>query len=297
MTGVASNTTPAQLPKNERTNLFVWARTCSSSNLTVEANPTPEELVRLLVGTCVTISNVTYTGADVARGTFTNGICAGLPIDSGVILSSGNKTNALGPNNDSGVNAIHRGSDLGTNGDADLDNLVGGSGTHDAAVLEFDIVSSNSVVLKFQYIFASEEYPEYIGQYNDPMAIFVSTNYVGTNWVNTTNDNIALVPGTNRPVSVNTINGGCVQSVNNGYISPTNPQYYVDNHDPFYSAVPPYAAAAPVANLQYDGMTTNLTAQIHICAGVTNHVKIAVADYGDSVYDSAVFLKAALQCP
>ncbi len=50
-------------------------------------------------------------------------------------------------------------------------------------------------------------------------------------------------------------------------------------------------------NVQYDGMTTNLTAQIHIIAGVTNHIKIAIADYYDTAVDSAVFLKAATQCP
>ena len=141
------------------------------------------------------------------------------------------------------------------------------------------MVASNSFVLEFQYVFASEEYPEWIGPYNDPMAIFATTNWDGTNWVITATNNVALVPGTtDLNVSVNNINGGCTNSIWGAYISPTNPQYYVDNDDPHYSAVPPYAAAAPVANIQYDGVTTNLTAQIHITAGVTNHIKIAIAD-------------------
>ena len=292
VTGVAGNETPAQLATRERTNLFVWVRTCTSSNLAVDSSPTAEQLAQLLVGRCTTISSVIYTGAAVARGTFTNGICSGLPIENGVILATGDITNAIGPNNTNIATTP-----FGTNGDGDLDHLVGGSGTADAAVLEFDIVASNSFVLEFQYVFASEEYPEWIGQYNDPMAIFVSTNYDGTNWIITPTNNIALVPGTtDLPVSVNNVNGGCISDYLSNYISPTNPQYYVDNHDPDYSAVPPYAAAAPVANIQYDGMTTNLTAQIHITAGVTNHIKIAIADFGDSVVDSAVFIKAAPQC-
>ena len=48
-------------------------------------------------------------------------------------------------------------------------------------------------------------------------------------------------------------------------------------------------------------MTVLLTAQIQISANVTNHVKIAVADYAgstgyDRVLDSALFLKKWPQC-
>ena len=144
-------------------------------------------------------------------------------------------------------------------------------------------------MLGFQYVFASDEYPEWIGPFNDPMAIFVTTNRTATNWINT--NNIALVPGTSLAVSVNTINGGCAISSNGGQIPPTNPQYYVDNCDPNYSAVPLYAEAAPAFNIQYDGMTVLLTAQAQIAANVTNHVKIAIADFSDDQYDSAVFLE------
>jgi hypothetical protein len=290
VTGAVANATAAQLATQARTNLFVWARTCSSSNLTVNSSPTKEQLVQLLLGTCVTISNVIYMGTNVARGTFTNGLCSGLPIDSGVILSSGNITNALGPNGDTGRRASTNGSSImNTGGDADLVHLVGEGDTYDAAVLEFDIISSNFFVLRFQYFFASEEYSEWIGSppdgYNDPMAIFVTTNHNGTIWINASSNNIALVPGTtNTPVSVNTINGGGVNHDSQIYIPPTNPQYYRSN-DP------------PALNIQYDGLTVLLTAEAQISPGVLHHIKIAIADYGDDVYDSAVFLKAAPPCP
>ena len=234
---------------------------------------------------------------DAARGTFAGGNGCGLPIDSGVILSSGDITNAIGPNDNSMAETTFY-----SDGDRDLEKLVGTNGTTcDAAVLEFDIISTNSFILQFQYIYASEEYPEWIGQYNDPMAIFVSTNRVGTNWINSITNDIALVPGTtNVPVGVNNINGGCVGDAHTNYVSsPTNPQYYMDNHDPDLSAVPPYAVAAPVFNIQYDGTTVLLTAQKLISANVTNHIKIAIADYKDADYDSAVFIKtwSPCQCP
>jgi hypothetical protein len=133
------------------------------------------------------------------------------------------------------------------------------------------------------------------------MAIFVSTNFDGTNWVNSITNDFALVPGTtNVPVSVNTINGGCFSDANAGnYDPPVNSQYYVDNGDPNipYDVSATNAAPVPEFNIQYDGMTVLLTAQAYIMAGVTNHVKIGIADYAgstsDDIYDSAVFITGA----
>ena len=265
----------------------------TNGDLTLSTDATAQELAQQLVPPGVTVTNVSYTGATEARGTFSGGNGCGLPLESGVILATGDIANALGPNNQPDARTAFY-----TDGDADLDNLTGGGPTHDAAVLEFDIISTNAFTLGFQYIFASEEYPEWIGQYNDPMAVFVSTNFDGTNWINSITNDFALVPGTtNLPVGVNNINGGCVADHYYIYHSPTNAQYYVDNADPYYSAVPPYQVAAPVFNVQYDGMTVRLSAQAQISAGITNHVKIAVADYGDDWYDSAVFIRAWTPCP
>ena len=263
----------------------------TNGDLTVTNNATPQQLAQLLVPPWVTVTNATYTGAVVARGEFAGGNGCGLPIDSGVILSSGDINNAIGPNNNAGY-----GGNLYETNDADLDQLVGGGPTYDAAVLEFDVVSTNSFTLRFQYIFASEEYPEWITGYNDPMAIFVTTNRMGTNWLNSITNDIALVPGTsNVPVSVNNINGGfSIDDVI--YYSPANAQYYVDNCDPDNSAAPPYTLASPAFNIQYDGMTVLLAAQTNLAANVLYHVKIGVADYHDEILDSAVFMRTWFPC-
>lgn len=278
----------------------------ANGNLTVSTNATPQQLAEMLVPPWVTVTNATYTGANVARGSFAGGNGCGLPTESGVILATGYITNALGPNTDDGNGTSeypggNRSSVLRQPGDADLSHLVGGGSTLDAAVLEFDILSTNSFTLQFRCVFGSEEYPEFIAYppngFNDPMAIFVSTNRVGTSWINSITNDFALVPGTtNVPVTVNTINGGCIYDANGDYDSPTNTQYYVDNHDPSYSAAPPYGISAPAFNLQYDGMTVLLTTQAPISANVTNHVKIAIADYVDADYDSAVFLRTWSPC-
>jgi hypothetical protein len=252
----------------------------TNGDLTVSTNVSAQDMAQLLVPAWVDVYNATNAGSGVvARGTFTGGHGCGLPLEAGVILSSGNIGLAVGSNDISYATW-----ETIAPSDTDLDGLVGGGATWDAAVLEFDIVSTNSFVLQFQYIFASEEYPEFINNKNDPMAIFVSTNYDGTNWIITTNNNIAWVPGTiNQPVTVNTVNGGYT-NINGNSVLPTNPQYYVDNKDPEpdYSAIPPYSVNTPVFNIQYDGTTVLLTAQI----------KIAIEDYDDAYYDSAVFIKA-----
>jgi hypothetical protein len=252
------------------------------NDLWTDYGPTPEELAQWIVGPNFTVSSVSYTGAAVARGAFGNGTATGLPINTGVILSTGDIALAKGPNDSS--NATKDNSEIG---DPDLDALLGAPQpvTEDAAVLEFDIVSSVATNLAIEYMFASEEYPEFVGsQYNDIMAIFVN----GTN--------IALVPGTTLPVSVNNINGGFANP-DGPNIPATHPEYYVDNSDPGFSALPEYSANVPVYHLQYDGTTVLLAAQANISANVTYRVKIAIADANDRDYDSAVFVKANVPCP
>jgi hypothetical protein len=267
---------------------FTLGRT--NGDLTVTTNVTPLQMAQMLVPSWVTVSNATYTGALEACGTFAGGHGCGLPIENGVILSSGPVSQAVGPNDNNGGNS---GTNLGASGDPDLDTLTGGGPTHDAAVLEFDLISpSNSIT--FEYVFASEEYPEWIEAYNDPLGIFVSTNFDGTNWLYATN--LALVPGANVPVTVSTINGGCVGNAFGVPTSPTRPEYYVDNHDPEWLSASPCGIPTPAFNLQCDGMTLPLIARAAVSPGIRYHVKIVIADYGDSTYNSAVFMNRQSAC-
>ena len=72
----------------------------SFAQLQVSQNLTPSQLVhQVLVGSGVTITNVTYTGDLTAIGDFSNGSTTNLGIYSGVLLTSGKATYAIGPNN------------------------------------------------------------------------------------------------------------------------------------------------------------------------------------------------------
>jgi hypothetical protein len=143
--------------------------------------------------------------------------------------------------------------DFGLPGDGDLDLLVAPEHTHDAAILEFDVTPA-AATLGVRFVFASEEYPEFVNsQFNDVIAIFV-------NGVNCANIN-------GRPVAVNTINANI------------NDALFVDND-------------SGIRDTEMDGLTVPLDCVAAVKPGVPNHVKIAIADTADGIYDAAVFLAA-----
>jgi len=89
-----------------------------------EDNVTADTLAQALVGPGVSISNVSYTGANGASGTFSggNGI---IGFEDGIVLTSGSVTNVVGPNSSDATSTNNQ-----TPGDGDLEALSGvGSGT------------------------------------------------------------------------------------------------------------------------------------------------------------------------
>jgi hypothetical protein len=104
-------------------------------------------------------------------------------------------TNAIGPNN-SGSQTTSSASNVG---DADLDALIPGFMTYDAAVLEFDIVATEPTI-EFKYVFGSEEYLEFVGtNFNDVFGFFIGA-------IGDPLQNIAFIPDTTVVVSINNVN-------------------------------------------------------------------------------------------
>ena len=236
------------------------------SQLMISQNGTVAQWIQtVLIGQGVTVSNITYTGSASSIGLFATGNTPGnLGIASGIVLSTGNVTDMPG-------NAMINAS-TNTNGGSDpqLASLITQT-INDAAVLEFDFVPLSDTV-KFNFVFGSEEYPEYVSSYNDVFGFFISGFNPGGGMYS--NTNIALVPGTtNVPVSIYNVNNGIT---NTGPCS--NCQYYVNNSTGTF--------------VKMDGFTTVLTAQAWVFPCFTYHIKIAIGDAGDHVYDSGVFLEA-----
>jgi len=239
----------------------------------------PVTLVQqVLIGQGVETSNITYTGADIGRGTFSG--TSNLGLASGVILTSGRANNSVGPNNSGSKEYI-----ANTPGDPALNQLCGGT-THDASILEFDFIPQSDIV-EFRYVFGSEEYPEYANSnFNDVFGFFISGPGIYGPFPSPPAFpngalNIALLPQTLPPVivSINNINNG---NSNNGPCE--NCQFYVNNGTGTTPNVNKY--------IQYDGFTTVLVARAAVTHCETYHIKLAVADVADGKFDSGVFLEA-----
>jgi outer membrane protein OmpA-like peptidoglycan-associated protein len=161
-------------------------------------------------------------------------------------------------------------------GDFDLDSITK-KHTSDAAVLEFDFIP-NTDNIEFDYFFASEEYPEFINKgVNDVFAFFISGP--GFNQ----KINMAILPDTKEPVTVDHVN------------AKKNSQFYRENHFWNTENAQFFKQNQSLGELsysfQFDGMTTLLKAKANVIPYKTYHLKIAIADVGDNVYDSAVLLK------
>ena len=241
---------------------LLFTATTSFAQLEIDDSPTPLELAESLIGEGVSISGVTMDCPSGASGFFECLDC-NVGIANGILLTSGDVYSANGPNNSGSTGTGH-----GAPGDADLNMIPGVVGTNDACVLEFDLTVTSDTI-RFNYVFGSEEYIEYVNFINDVFAFYISgPGIVGT-------ENLALIPGTDTEVSINNVN----------HI--LNTEYFVDSGD---GTVPPYNSDD--FYIQYDGFTTVLEAKRQVIPCETYHLKIAIADDADYVWDSGVFIEA-----
>jgi hypothetical protein len=242
----------------------------SADPIVVTPNTVASQLVANLVagaaGITVIAGSETYTGAAAASGTF-SGATGILPFDSGVLLTSGAATIAVGPNNSGSATQSNS-----LPGDAQLNGLVPGITTFDASILEFDFTTPSNVI-SFQYVFGSEEYNTFVNSpFNDVFGFFLN------------GVNIAKVPGTSANVSINSVNCG------------SNSNFYTGNNLENSAFGGPPACGNAGLNTQYDGLAGANPGFALFATGTTvggvNHIKLAIADGSDFALDSGVFLKA-----
>ncbi len=246
--------------------LLFFASFASNAQIQITSGVDPEELVEMILSPDVPYDNVQYNGADIARGTFMESDSTSLGFSSGVFLTSGAGYIIPGPNS-----YCSAGTNNGMPGDPNL-----GSATYDAAVLQFDFIAQTDT-FRLNYIFGSEEYNEYVGSvFNDVFAILITgpTPLGGVY----SSLNIATIPYyTNVPVAINNINNGWAFCG----VVPTGPcthcEYFIDNTNG--------------EHLEYDAFTTLLPARINVVPDEAYHIKIAIADAGDHIFDSGLIIE------
>ena len=228
-------------------------------------------------GAGVSVFNVNINGSAVNENSIAGNVASftntnpAFPISSGLLLTTGNAIAAQGPNNSSSLsNNLPATTSVAT--DPHLNILAAGTVTN-GVVLEFDLIAVGDSI-SFNYIFGSEEYPEFSpSTFNDAFGLFlwgptISGPYAFNGYPNG-GVNIATLPDGITPVTINNV----------GDIS--NTQYYVfnDNGSTYGNAI------------QYDGTTTVMTAGCNVICGEVYHIKLALCNVTDQAYDSGVFLE------
>jgi len=246
-----------------------------TAQISVQNTLTPNQLVQnVLLGFGVTASNITINGSPAlgnvvqSNVAYFNSGATSFPIQQGVLLTTGRAIAAIGPNNSgSFTNNTPATPNVGT--DPQLNFIANGTVTN-GVVLEFDFVPAGDTIA-FKYVFGSDEYPEFSpSSFNDAFGFFLwGPNPIGPAYNAT---NLALIPGTATPVTINNVGPGAAQ----------NPAYYVNN----------VGGAAYGTAIQYDGSTVVLTSSAKLTCGETYHIKLCISNVGDQSYDSGVFLEA-----
>ncbi len=249
--------------------LIIAFQSGKAQYIQIDDNQTAQELIEnvLINSSCANVSNITVSG-----WAFTNGNSYGyfnrgtstFPFQDGVIIATGRALSAIGPNS----SLLSEGP---TNwpGDIDLQQAINETNTINATVIEFDFLPFANKV-SFDYIFSSEQYLSNPNSnqcsYSDGFAFLLKE--VGSQDQYT---NLAVVPGTAIPVKVPTVRGA-------GTICPPANEAYFDAFNGIEHPT------------NYNGQTKILKAESLVTPGVLYHIKLVIADQGNNLYDSAIFL-------
>ena len=214
---------------------------------------------------------ITFIGGDGQTSLY-DGSIAQLGIDKGIILTTGNGSP---PTTNTQTNFGLDVPGLGTLGDPDFQNLANtafptNGGVTEANVLEFSFFGSDSDgtagpnqggSILLGLVFASDEYPE-----------FASTNFIDIAGVFVNGENFAFLDEQRQlPLSITN------QAIN--AVDRQGLPLITNNSG---SSLP----------IEYDGVSKALViaAPIKAFSAGSNTIKIGVADTGDQIYDSALFV-------
>jgi gliding motility-associated-like protein len=267
---------------------FIYCNTTivSAQNITVDDTYTAQQLVEnvLVNSSCASVSSFAVSGdtAPVGQNSYGyfNNAGGSFPFKEGILLSTQYAQKSIGPYV---FNLGNDNDDLWL-GDSDLNQALG-IYSRTATVLEFDFKPLTNF-LSFDYIFASIEYSGTGScNYTDGFAFLIKENSPGSVY-----QNLAVIPGTQTPVSSTNIRPTIPPSGNNGGCPAVNQQYFNGFND----------TTSPI---NYAAQTVVMNSQTNVIAGKSYHIKLVIANDGKTAqdnneyYDSAVFLKAGSFAP
>jgi hypothetical protein len=223
---------------------------------TLREGTTATQMAQNIFGNGVVVTGATYYGDNDSAGIYTNGdsVASGVtPGNTGVILSTGEVEDFTNSNGQSNQCANTTTNTSGTDNFSQYNNAAGGR-TYDAATLDVDFIPDSNV-LTMQFVFSSEEYHEFANS--------IYQDFFGV-WINGTQVEHDVGDGQTDPFNISTTN---------------NINMYIDNTTDDF-------------NTEMDGFTITLTLTMFVNPGQVNSMRIALADVGDTQYDSDVLIAA-----
>jgi len=221
---------------------------------TVREGTTATQMAQEIFGNGVIVTGATYYGDSDSAGIYNNGdsLSPGVtPGDTGVIMSTGEVQDFTNSSGQSNQSTNTSTNTSGTNYYTPYNNAAGGT-TYDASTLDIDFIPDSNI-LTMQFVFSSEEYPEFANSiYQDFFGVWINGQLVEHD----------VGDGDTDPFNISTTN---------------NINMYVNNTTDDY-------------NTEMDGFTITLTLTMNVIPGQTNSMRIALADVGDSNYDSNVLI-------
>ncbi len=239
-----------------------------------------EALVEEIVDESTAVpSNPSFTGVEASTAIFEDGIASGLQMDAGIVMTTGlaeiwNRGNTSEHSDEHDVPTFPNTSGPG---DPELEDRVAGQSTHDAAVLEFDLFCEHGQ-LEFEYQFGSEEYLEYVGNFND--AFLATVNGVVVSFVPDLAD-IVAVNSIHPPIPAELSHSGEALEGRNAHL-------FLDNKLDIEPNLPPHRLAHA---LEYDGITVRMRAHALVTPGEVHRIRLVIADVTDDRLDSGLFIK------
>ena len=231
----------------------------AASELPIDTSATALEMAQEIFGDGVTVTGASFSGDNDSSGIYTGGDAIALgvtPGDTGVILSTGDAedfTNSSGQANQSTQTSTNT---SGVNNNSQL-NTAAGTSTRDAAILDIDFITTGDF-MTMQFVFSSEEYPEFQNSvYQDCVGV----------WINGVQVEMSVGNGDTDPGNINATD---------------NSNLYVDNSSSQF-------------NTEMDGFTVTMTLTMPVISTLVdptavNSIRIAIADVGDSHYDSNLLI-------
>lgn len=249
--------------------VFLYSSVGFSQTVSVDNSQSAPALVDILLDdACANVSNISSSSMQ-ATGSFSNNGGA-FPIADGVIIRTGNAGSTSGSYTGNNLD-----SQLNTNSDPYLQDLLDRSGRSaivaETAFLEFDFVPISNV-LSFDFLLASNEYGVEQCNSSDVLAFVLTDLETGTE------TNLAVIPGSNTPITV--------QNIKDNTYNPVCPSV---NAELFAS----YEVNNAQSTVNMRGYTSVLTAASSaLVPGRAYKMRIVIGDANDSRFDSAIFISA-----